>query len=77
MAENCIAREGLSSWKKNCIAIEDCIAAWVYSSLSRHIAALAGMQQPEQAYSRLGCIVAYRRLSRHTVGSAVLWHIED
>ena len=27
-------------------------------------------------HNTLRCIVAHRRLSRHTVGSAVLWHIE-
>ena len=33
-----------------------------------------GTQQAEQAHNRLSCIVAPSRLSRHTAGSAVLWH---
>ena len=40
------------------------------------VGARHGGQQAEQAYNRIDCIVAYRRLNRHTVGSVVLWHIE-
>ena len=59
----------------NCIVTGESLAARDF--VSQYAGVYYGIQQAEQAHSsRLSYIAAHRRLSRHTVGSAMLWHIE-